>query len=197
MKLHSTACERNRAPILERLRQLGLSGLVLEVASGTGMHAAWFAPRLTGVVWQPSDRSEDALVSIEAWRAETDADNLLKPVRFDLFDQERPVDRADAIFNANMIHVAPEVVTERLFAHASQLLSDGAPIILYGPYRYEDRPLEPSNERFHRSLQQQYQGGGIKLFEWVDEVARDHGFRHDRDEAMPANNRLQVWRRQD
>jgi hypothetical protein len=159
------------------------------------MHAAWFAPRLPGVTWQPTDRTDDALQSIEAWRAETTAPNLNAPLRFDLMDETAPLDRADAIFNANMIHVAPEVVTERLFDHASNTLELNAPIVLYGPYRYANRPLKPSNQRFHESLQQRYEGGGIKSFEWVDEVAQAAGFQHDQDIEMPANNRLQIWRR--
>jgi SAM-dependent methyltransferase len=195
MKLFSGACERNRAPILARLIELELEGTVLEIAAGTGMHAAWFAPRLTDVLWQPTDRTDDALESIAAWRAESGASNLLEPLRFDLLDDTAPIERADAIFNANMIHVAPEVVTERLFLHAAALLGSGSPIVLYGPYRYEDRPLEPSNARFHESLQQRYEGGGIKLFEWVDSVARAHGFEHADDFPMPANNRLQIWRK--
>ncbi len=194
MKLFSGACERNREPILNELRRLDLSGLVLEVASGTGMHGAWFAPRLPQVEWQPTDRSDDALASIAEWRAETGATNLREPLRFDLLG-EAPVERADAIFNANMIHVAPPVVTERLFEHAAELLDSGSPIILYGPYWYDDRPLEPSNARFHESLQERYEGGGIKRFTWVNEVAANAGFAHEQDIEMPANNRLQVWRR--
>lgn len=192
-KLYSEACARNRDPILEQLQGLGLSGLVLEFASGTGMHAVHFAAGLPEVVWQPTDASEDALRSIEGWRRESGLERVRPPLRFDLVDDERPVERADAIFCANMIHVAPPRLTERVFLHAAELLPAGAPVVLYGPFRYDTQPLAPSNARFDVMLGQRYPEGGIRRFEWVDEHARDRGFKHEADVAMPANNRLQVW----
>lgn len=195
-RLHSPSCERNREPILEVLRDvLPARGLVLEVGSGTGQHAAFFAQSLPRIEWQPSDRT-NSLESIAAWREAVGAVNIQPPMRFDLFDERAPVEAAAAVVCINAIHIAPWKATERLFHHAASLLSSGAPVFLYGPFRYEGRPLEPSNEQFDRWLQERDPQSGIRVFEEVNAIAEEHGFRPGGDEPMPANNRSVWWVRE-
>lgn len=194
MKRFSDACRRNREPILEVLRDvLPEEGFVFEVGSGTGQHAAYFGSQLPELEWQPSDRDPDR-DSIVAWRDDAGVGNVRDPVEFDLFDEEPPVERADAVVCINTIHIAPWEATSRLFEHAADLLSEGAPIFLYGPFRYRDRQLEESNQKFDRFLQQRNPESGLRYFEKVDAAARDAGFRHEGDVAMPANNRSIWWR---
>lgn len=192
-KQFSQACERNRDPILDVLRDV-FEGVerVLEVGSGTGQHAVYFARHLPHLVWQPADRPGQ-LDSVRAWRADAELDNVLEPVEIDLFDESWPLGEFDAVFSSNVIHIAPAAATERFFAHAAEHLSDGGIVLLYGPFRYSDRPLEPSNERFDQLLRERDPASGIRLFEDVDEAAASHGFELVEDRAMPANNRCIWW----
>ena len=123
-------------------------GLVLEIGSGTGQHAAYFARCLPGLTWQPSERPEN-LGSIAAWRDEARVPNLNAPVALDLFDDHWPVAAADAVVCINTIHIVAWGAVERLFECAGQVLGAGGIMYVYGPYRYADRVLEPSNVRFH------------------------------------------------
>ena len=195
-RIHSTACERNRDPILEVLRDVFPErGLVLEIASGTGMHAAHFAPRLPGLTWQPTDVGEPALASIEAWRAEAGADNLLPPQRLDVLQQPWPVTAADALFNANMIHISPSPVTEGLLRGAAAVLGPDAPMVMYGPFRVGGQFDAPSNAEFDRSLRSRDERWGIRDLEEVQRLAARHGLAFERQIEMPANNLCLVFRR--
>lgn len=194
-KRYSKACERNREPIGEILDEiLPPEGVVLEVGSGTGQHAAAFARQFPRITWQPTDRP-GRLDSIAAWREDADVDNLAAPLEFDLFDDTAPLERADAVVAVNVIHIAPPEAIDRLFAHAADLLDDGDRVILYGPYRYRDRPLEPSNERFDEHLRRRNSESGLRLFEDVDETAASHGFDHIETRRLPANNDIHWWHR--
>ena len=194
-KRYSKACERNREPIGEVLSDiLPDEGKVLEIGSGTGQHAVAFANRFPDLTWQPTDRP-GFLDSVRAWRDDADLDNLLLPQPFDLFDDTPPVDDADAVIAINVIHIAPAAAVDRLFAHAADVLADGDPVVLYGPYRYRDRPLEASNQRFDRHLQHRNPESGLRTFEDVDETAVDHGFEHIETRRLPANNDIHWWRR--
>ena len=191
---YSEACERNKEPILEVLREVvPAGGRVLEVGCGTGQHAVHFAANLDGVTWQPADR-EGRLGSMRARAAQADLDNLQEPVALDLFDESWPVEEVDALVTINVLHIAPWEATERLFAHADELLEAG-PLYVYGPFRYVDRPLEPSNERFDRMLRGRDPEMGLREAGAVAEHAADYGFELVEDRAMPANNRSLVFRR--
>lgn len=193
MKRFSKACERNRQPIGEVLEEvLPARGEILEVGSGTGQHAVAFGRRFPDLRWQPTDRP-GRLDSIEAWRREADLSNLAAPLAFDLFDDAPPVDSADGLVAINVIHIAPPEAVDRLFGHAAELLNPGDPVVLYGPYRFRDRTLEPSNQRFDRHLRARDGDSGIRLFENVDETARDHGFSHVETRRLPANNDIHWW----
>ncbi|GAB5544968.1 MAG: DUF938 domain-containing protein [Sandaracinaceae bacterium] len=197
-RMFSAACERNREPILEVLREaLPERGLVLEIASGTGMHGAWFAPRLgPAIVWQPTDASPEALASIEAWRASVSAPNLLPPRQLDVTEASWPVDEADAIFSANMIHISPWACTEGLFAGAERVLDGGAPLVLYGPFLRDDVATAPSNVAFDESLRARNPAWGIRALAAVSDVAGQRGFALEGVVDMPANNVIVTFRRQ-
>jgi len=147
---HAPATERNREPILAVLREvLPSSGLVLEVASGTGEHVRSFAEKLPHLDWQPSDRDADALASIAAWS--DGAVNIRAPLELDASAPDWPVHRADAILCINMVHISPWSATEGLFAGAARLLRPGAPLYLYGPIAAATRrSLRPTRRSTHR-----------------------------------------------
>lgn len=199
-RLHSAACERNREPILRvlegTLADLDEGALVLEIASGTGMHAVFFAARLPRVIWQPSDADDAALRSIAAWRAAEPSPNLRAPLRLDVRSERWPLDRADAIFNANMIHISPWESCLGLFEGAERILTrQRAPLILYGPFKIDGAHTAPSNAAFDDSLRARDPRWGVRDLADVTAVAREHGFAHDRTVPMPANNLCVVFRR--
>lgn len=195
MKQYSKACERNQQPIgdvLEEVLPDAQEITVLEVGSGTGQHGVAFCRRFPHIRWQPTNRP-GRLSSIEAWREDADCHNLLEPLAFDLFDEEPPVERADMVVAFNVIHIAPFEATKRLFYHAAELLEPGAHVLLYGPYRFRDRELEASNERFDEFLRNRDPQSGIRTFEEVDAIACAQGFTHVQTRRLPANNDAIWW----
>lgn len=193
MKQFSPACERNKGPILATLRDaLSTSGLVLEIGSGTGQHAVFFAEHLPQLQWQPTDLAEN-LPSMHAWAAAGDAANLLEPRVLDLFSDPWPVTQAQAVVCINTIHIVPWVGVERLFAGAGQLLDSTGILFVYGPYRYAGRPFEPTNKRFDQCLRSRDPESGVRDFDAVNALARAHGLQLVEDRAMPANNRCIWW----
>jgi SAM-dependent methyltransferase len=196
VKRHAPATERNRDAIADVLREvLPERGLLLEVAAGTGEHAAYLAPLFPELRWQPSDPDPDALTSIEAWAADADAPNLLPPVFLDAASSTWPIDSADAILCINMVHISPWAATEGLIRGAGRLLPGGAPLILYGPYRRAGVPTAPSNEAFDLSLKARNPAWGLRDLEAVQGQAAEQGLGFERLYEMPANNLTLVFRR--
>ena len=196
MKRHAPATERNRDPIAAVLREvLPERGLVLEVASGTGEHAAYFARLFPGLDWQPSDPDPNALTSIEAWAADEGLPNLRAPVELDAAGNTWPIDRADALLCVNMVHISPWSATLGLLRGAARVLGPGAPLILYGPYRREGVATAPSNEAFDESLKARDPEWGLRLLEDVAAEASKVGFALERVAEMPANNVTAVFRK--
>ena len=196
MKRHAPATERNRDAIAEVLREvLPEQGLLLEVAAGTGEHAAYLAPIFPGLTWQPSDPDPEALTSIEAWQADAGADNLLPPVFLDAASETWPIDSADAILCINMVHISPWAATGGLMRGAGRLLPPGGPLILYGPYRRADVPTAPSNEAFDASLKARNPAWGLRDLEAVQAEAAGQGLGLERVYEMPANNLTLVFRK--
>ena len=196
MKRHAPAAERNRAPIAAVLSELlPSSGTILEVASGTGEHSAWFAASFPALRWQPSDPDPDALASIAAWRAEAGLDNLLEPVPLDASAGAWPVGPVDAMLCVNMVHISPWAATAGLMRGAGRLLPPGGPLILYGPYRRAGVPTAPSNEAFDRSLKSRDPRWGLRDLEAVAAEAAANGLAFERVFEMPANNIIAVFRR--
>tara|TARA_R110000868_G_scaffold29118_21_gene108564 strand:+ start:6630 stop:7259 length:630 start_codon:yes stop_codon:yes gene_type:complete len=194
-KRHAPATLRNRDAILAVLREaLPASGLVLEVASGSGEHAVHFAAALPALDWQPSDPDPAALASIEAWRGEAGLPNLRAPMLLDAA-ADWPIDRADAILCINMVHISPWAATVGLFTQGVRILPKDAPLILYGPYFQADVAPAPSNVEFDASLRARDPRWGIRALEDVGALATAQGFALDRVEAMPANNLTLIFRR--
>ena len=147
------AALRNRAPIAEVLQQwLPDSGLVLEIASGTGEHAVYFAERFPALEWQPSDIHPAALDSIRAWREAAALPNLRAPVAIDASASDWPIDAADAVLSVNMVHISPWSAALGLLRGAAKVLPTGGPLILYGPWLQDEVVTAPSNLAFDADL---------------------------------------------
>lgn len=188
------ATDRNREPILAVLRRvLPASGLVLEIASGTGQHAAHFAAALPGVIWQPSEVDPDLLASITAWTVERE--NVRPAIALDATAETWPVGGVAAVFNANLIHIAPWPVCLGMLAGAARHLEPGGPLVLYGPFRIDGRQTAASNAAFDRQLRDTDPRWGVRDLEAVCAAASDHGLVLEERVPMPANNQTVVFRR--
>jgi hypothetical protein len=200
-RLFASATQRNREPILGVLRRvLPSRGEVLEIASGTGEHAAWLAAQLPGLVFQPSDPSPAHRASIAAWIASAGLANLRAPLALDVTsaDWEQgagiPRDLA-AILCINLIHIAPWAAALGLLRGAGAALAAGRPLYLYGPYRRGGEHTAPSNAAFDRSLRGQDPEWGVRDLEAVMEAAEGAGFALEEIVEMPANNLSVILRR--
>jgi SAM-dependent methyltransferase len=188
---------RNRDPILAVLsRLLPETGLVLEVASGTGEHVVHFARALPSLRWQPSDPTIDARRSIAAWCAAEKLGNVLPPLDLDAAAPTWPIARADAILCINMIHISPWSATEGLMRGAGRQLEPGSVLYLYGPYRRAGRQLEPSNAAFDADLRLRDERWGLRQLDEVAACAAANGLALDEVVEMPANNLSVVFRKQ-
>jgi hypothetical protein len=193
---HAPATGRNRDAILAVLRRvLPPEGLVLEVASGTGEHATYFAPRLPHLRFQPTERDPALMGSILAWSAEAAAPNLLPPLALDAAAGQWPVDEAAAILCINMIHIAPMAACEGLLRGAARLLPPDGPLYLYGPFRIGGRHTAPSNESFDAQLRAQDPSWGVRDLDEVGGLAAAAGLALEETIAMPANNLSVIFRR--
>ena len=192
---HAGATQRNRVPILDVLRRVLPAGaLVLEVASGTGEHALFFAQSLPEIRWQPSDVDAAARASIAAWCA--DVPNVRAPLAVDVTDETWPIDGADAVVCINMIHIAPWPACEGLMRGASRVLRAGGVLYLYGPYRVGGAHTAPSNTAFDERLRGENPAWGVRDFEAVVACAEAEGLRLAERVPMPANNFSLVFRRE-
>ena len=219
MKLSSPAAQRNREPIAAVLADwLPASGLVLEVASGTGEHAAFFAGRFPRLEWQPSDPDPAAIASIEAWRADCGLPNLREPVVLDAAAGTWPVDTADVLLNIkmpsgsceeskttekygfsavlciNMVHISPWSAALGLLDGAARVLRAGGPLILYGPWLKADIPTAPSNLAFDQQLRERDPEWGLRKVEDFEAEALKRGFVLEQVRPMPANNLMLLFR---
>ena len=195
-RLYYPATQRNRDAILDVLRGvLPPSGLVLEIASGSGEHVAHFARAMPDLTFQPTDPEADALRSIAAWTAETRLANIRPPLMLDASSGQWPVAQADAILCINMIHISPWAATLGLVRGAARILPAGAPLYLYGPYIQTDVATAPSNEAFDASLRARSSEWGLRHLDEVTAVAEDAGFSAPTVTPMPANNLSVVFRR--
>jgi hypothetical protein len=197
VKQHAPAALRNREPIAEVLaHELPPHGNVLEIASGTGEHAVFFADRFPALRWQPTDPSPEALASIAAWREEHSGTNLAAPLILDAAAPDSwPVGEAAAIVCINMVHISPWEATLGLFRGAAQLLGTGSgPLVLYGPYIERGVDTAPSNIAFDASLKARDPRWGLREAEALDALAIEHGLARSARHAMPANNIVLVYR---
>ena len=191
-KRRAPAAERNIAPILDVLKdRLPTSGVVLEIASGTGQHAAAFACAFPNIDWCPSDRAADARSSIAAWRMDAGASNLRTPLDIDVlrrgwFDEvEGPF---DAVIAINLVHVAPWSAAEGLLKGASELLAPRGMVYLYGPYRRDGEHTAESNVRFESWLHAQDPEWGVRDVQEIERAGTVCGLKLEDAIEMPANN---------
>jgi cyclopropane fatty-acyl-phospholipid synthase-like methyltransferase len=195
-KLCSEAAVRNAPPIAAVLaRVLPRAGTVLEIASGSGQHVVHFARAFPHLRFQPTDKDQEALRSIEAWRAEAGAENILPALALDVTRSPWPTAEADAILNINMIHISPWEACQALFRGAATLLNDRGLLYLYGPFRIDGRPTAPSNEVFDASLRARNPAWGLRTLGEVERLAETEGFFLEETVDMPANNLSVVFRK--
>jgi SAM-dependent methyltransferase len=168
---------------------------VLEVASGTGEHAAFFAERLPHLTWQPTDPDPAALASIAAHRASANLSNLRAPLVLDATASDWPLDKADAVVAINMIHISPWTAAQGLMAGAARLLPAGGALYLYGPFKESGEHTAPSNVAFDASLRARDPQWGVRDAGDVMKLAAEHGFDFVKRVPMPANNLSLVFRR--
>jgi len=189
------AALRNREPIGDVLEEwLPKSGLILEIASGTGEHASYFADRFPHLVWQPSDAHPDALASIWGWKEESGLANLREPVEIDATSLNWPINRADAVLNFNMAHISPWAASCGLIAGAGRVLAPGGKLILYGPWLKNDIETVPSNLAFDTDLKRRDPEWGLRRVEDF-EVAASGDFDLTETRHMPANNLMLLFTR--
>jgi hypothetical protein len=197
----SAAADRNKRAILEvLLKVLPARGTALEIASGTGEHVAWFAAAMPQWTWQPTDFDEGpfgSFASIEAHVAQAGLANVRAPVRLDVTAPQWPVGEHsfDAIYCANMLHIAPWAACEGLMAGAARHLAANGVLVTYGPYLEDDVPTAPSNLQFDESLRGRDPAWGIRRLEDVKQEAARAGLVLRERHAMPANNLLLVFGR--
>ncbi len=183
------ATARNSDPILEILRRvLPAHGCILEISSGTGEHATFFAANLPSLTWQPSDPDPASRASVAGWTAAMAVPNVLPPLDIDVRVPLWPVGTADAVVCINMIHIAPWAATPALFAGSRRVLRPGCVLYLYGPFRRGGQHTAPSNEAFDASLRARNPEWGVRNLEDVARVAGEHGFGPPTVDTMPANN---------
>jgi cyclopropane fatty-acyl-phospholipid synthase-like methyltransferase len=191
----SEACERNKGPILDILGDVfAPARRVLEIGSGTGQHAVWFARHLPHLQWQPTDRATE-LPGLRQRIASEGPPNLRDAVELDVRALPWSVPQADAVFSANTLHIMGWDGVEAFFAGVGQTLGPGGVLAVYGPFRYRGDYTSPSNAAFDDWLKRRDPASGIRDFEAVDALARSAGLALVADHAMPANNQLLVWRR--
>ena len=196
MKLRSPAVARNTAPIGDVLADwLPESGLVLEIASGSGEHALAFARRFLKIDWQPSDPDPDARASIEEWRAAEGPANLLPPIALDVCDAVWPIRRADAVVAINMVHISPWGASIGLIDGAGRVLGEDGVLILYGPWIVEGIETEPSNRAFDADLRRRNPAWGLRRVNDFAAEAELRGFHLAGERRMPANNYMLRFRR--
>jgi cyclopropane fatty-acyl-phospholipid synthase-like methyltransferase len=195
MLTFSQPAENNKIDICDRLCEiLGSSRHLLEIGSGTGQHATYMAARLPYLIWQTTELAEN-LINVRARLTHEAPENVRHPIELDVSSLPWLVTSCDAIYSANTVHIMSWAHVEQLFRGVGATLEKGGFLCLYGPYKYNGDFTTPSNQRFDQWLKGNDAVSGIRDFEAVDELAKNHGLALQKDYAMPANNQLLVWRR--
>ncbi len=193
MKPYSESCEQNRGPILQVLcAELAGRSRLLEIGSGTGQHAVYFAPEFPSLVWQTSDVAAYH-PGIHAWLEEDKTGNILPPLTLDVCRDPWPSTRFDAVFSANTAHIMAWPEIECMFEGVGRVLEAGGVFCLYGPFNYGGNFTSESNARFEQWLKARDPHSGIKDFEALASLAEKAGMEPGKDYEMPANNRILVW----
>ena len=196
IKPYSAACDNNRQPILEIIEVLFADCKeILEIGSGTGQHAVYFAGKLPHLIWHSSDLQENH-AGIELWLNEANLPNTPPPLMLDVTRAHWPELNVEAVFCANTIHIIGWDSVKAMIAGAGKLLPDNGLLVLYGPFNYNNAYTSESNARFDIWLKQRDPESGIRNFEDVEKLANAADLYLQHDYAMPANNRLICWTKQ-
>ena len=195
MKPHAESCDQNRDPILSVLKpRLAGCSRVLEIGSGTGQHAVYFAAAMPQLHWQPSDRAEN-LPGIRQWLEEARLANLGDPLCLDVTQAVWPEVDVQAVFSANTVHIMHWPQVQALFAGVGKLLPGNGRFLLYGPFNYNGDYTSDSNRRFDAWLKARDPDSGVRDFEALNALAEQAGMTLKEDIPMPANNRILYWRK--
>lgn len=195
MKPFAESSEQNREPIFNVIEPLFRDcRSILEVGSGTGQHAVYFAQDLPHLVWHTSDLAENH-PGIRQWIEESGLENVRLPVELDTMQSQWPGIKVDAVFSANTAHIMHWNAVAALFAGVGNLLSPGGKFTLYGPFNYQGKFTSESNARFDQWLKDRDAGSGIRDFEALDQLAQQAGMQLVDDFGMPANNRILYWQK--
>jgi cyclopropane fatty-acyl-phospholipid synthase-like methyltransferase len=195
MKQYSESCAQNQGPILSIIKPL-LTNVksVLEIGSGTGQHAVYFAEHMSHLKWQASEQSQ-YLPSVNAWIDEANLDNLPKAIELDV-TQQWPKAKVESIFSANTTHIMNWDMVVDFFQGVGQTLEAGGLFILYGPFNYHGQYTSQSNANFDLWLKSRDIQSAIRDFEAINQIAQEAGLKLANDYAMPANNRILYWVKQ-
>jgi len=190
---YSESCEQNKFVILDVIQNYLTPGIeVLEIGSGTAQHAIFFAEQNPSIVWQTSDRPE-YIDGIKNWLDFAGLSNLVQPLVLDVCGPW-PEQGYDLVFTANSLHIMNEAEAEQCIVNSVRILNPGGYLIVYGPFNFNGQFTSESNRSFEQWLKQQNPESGIKDFEWVNEIATIADLKLIDDVAMPANNRILIWR---
>jgi cyclopropane fatty-acyl-phospholipid synthase-like methyltransferase len=195
MKPYSEACERNRDPILKVLKEwFTAPGTVLEIGSGTGQHAVYFARHLPHLQWIATDRDENH-PGIAAWMQEEGSANLQGPLSLDVTNEQWPVEQADYIFSANTAHIMSWPMVQSMFEGVERVLRSDGVFCLYGPFNHDGEFTSDSNRQFDEALKARDAQMGIRDDRELKALGERCGLRFIADHSMPARNRILVWQR--
>lgn len=194
-KPYSQACENNKTAILEVISQyFDACSHILEIGSGTGQHAVFFAGEMPQLKWQTSDLKENHS-GIISWLSEAGLENVRYPIELDVSLPEWPVEGFDGVFSANTSHIMNWSEVEAMLQGVGYHLADGGIFCLYGPFNYHGKYTSESNALFDQHLKQRAAHMGVRNFEAIDSLAREQGLMLLADCEMPANNRTLVWQK--
>ncbi|HXH30624.1 MAG TPA: DUF938 domain-containing protein [Bacteriovoracaceae bacterium] len=195
-KPYSPACDNNKGPILEVLKQYITTDnrKLLEIGTGTGQHAVFLAAEFPFIDWVTSDRAINHS-GIKQWLTEAQVNNVKGPVEFEIGKDEFPKNSFDLVFTANTFHIMHWKECKSLMKMLGHRLREGAQVFIYGPFNYQGQFTSKSNEEFDRSLKARDPLSGIRAFEDVDTCMKKNGFAFCNDHPMPANNRILVYTR--
>ena len=186
------AADQNKEVIHQAVNEY-LVGRVLEIGSGTGQHAVYFAGLRPDLNWQTSDMAGN-LPGIRAWCDDAGLANLMNPIVLDV-DSTWPNERFDTVYGANIFHIMGEASVASCIAGSGRCLNPGGHLIVYGPFNYSGEYTSASNARFDAMLRAGDPASGIRDFDWLDDLARAAGLMLEADIAMPANNRSLIWQK--
>jgi SAM-dependent methyltransferase len=196
LKPYADSCEQNKHVILDVLSTTFIDpGSVLEIGSGTGQHAVFFARQLPWLQWQPSERTGQ-LMGIQLWLDEAQLDNILPPQALDVLSGDWPARTYDYAFSANTLHIMSWSGVEKMFEGIANILKTGGKFAVYGPFNYNGSYTSESNARFDNWLKARDPLSAIRHFEKCDRLAEANGLALLADHAMPANNRTLIWEKQ-